>query len=179
MNDQRLIWLKVAAALTVGLFVLDRMVLTPVIDRWDDQSGRLLVLRTDVREGRALLARETTIRERWAEMQRRDLAEDGAEAENEVFKAVARWGRAGQITFTALNPQWRPGDDGYLILECRASATGDQAGIARFLEQLEIDPLAVRLESFELSAIDDQGRRLSLATRFSALRIESVEGSSL
>jgi len=113
------------------------------------------------------------IRERWEEMQRRDLPEDGAEAENEVFKAVARWGRAGRITFTGLNPQWRVADDGYDTLECRASATGDQAGIAQFLEELETDPLAVRLENFEISAVDEQGRRLNLAVRFTALRIGS------
>jgi Tfp pilus assembly protein PilO len=171
MNDRRLIWLKVAAAVTVGLLVLDQMVLTPAMVRWREQSDRLEVLRREVREGQALLAREAVIRERWDEMQRRDLPEDGAEAENEVFKAVARWGRAGRITFTGLNPQWRAYEDGYSTLECRASATGDQAGIAQFLEELETDPLAVRLETFEISAVDEQGRRLNLAARFTALRI--------
>jgi Tfp pilus assembly protein PilO len=173
MINRRLTWLEVATAVTVGLLVLDQVVIGPVVARWQEQSARLVVLRKEVQEGRALLAREANIRERWAEMQLRDLPGDGAEAENEVFKAVARWGRAGRITFTGLNPQWRTYDDGYATLECRASATGDQAGIARFLEELETDPLAVRLESFELSAIDDQGRRLNLAARFTALRIES------
>lgn len=176
MNERRLMWLKVAAAVAVGLWVLDRMVLSPVMDRWQEQSERLELLRREVQEGRALLARETVIRERWNEMQHRDLSEDGAEAENEVFKAVARWGRAGRMTFTGLNPQWRISEEGYATLECRASATGDQAGIAQFLEELETDPLAVRLENFEITAMDEQGRRLNLAARFTALRIGSELG---
>ena len=174
MTEPRLIGLKVVAALAVGLLVIDRVVITPGWTRWQEQSARLVALRKDVQEGRALFAREANIRERWDEMQHRDLPDDGAEAENEVFKAVARWGRAGRVTFTGLSPTWRSYDNGYVALECRASATGDQAGIARFLEELETDPLAVRLENFEISAVDEQGRRLNLAVRFTALRIEST-----
>ena len=76
-----------------------------------------------------------------------------------------------RITFTALNPQWHSHEEGYATLECRASATGDQAGIARFLYELETDPLAVRLENCEIATSDKEGRRLVLAARFTALRL--------
>jgi len=56
MNERRLIWLKVVTAVTVGLLVLDRMVLSPAMVRWGEQSERLDVLRRNVQEGRALLA---------------------------------------------------------------------------------------------------------------------------
>ena len=89
----------------------------------------------------------------------------------EVFKAVGRWGRDGRITFSALNPQWRTYEEGYATLECRANASGDQAGIARFLYEMERDPLPIRLESCEISANDKEGRRLSMALRFTAVRL--------
>jgi hypothetical protein len=127
-----------------------------------------------VEQGRALLEREHALRERWNTMQQTDLPDDSAGAENEVFKAVGRWGRDGRLTFTALNPQWRTHDDGYATLECRASASGDQAGIARFLYEMETDPLPIRLESCEIIASDKEGRQLNLAVRFSAVRLISL-----
>jgi len=169
--NQRVRTLKIAAAAAVGLLIANAVLLEPALERWKDQSDRIVALRRDVAQGRQLLERATSIRQRWTGMQRSDLPEDVAGAETEVFKAVGRWGRDGRLTFTALNPQWRTHDDGYATLECRANATGDQTGIARFLYELENDPLPIRLESCEISANDKEGRRLTLAVRFTAVRL--------
>lgn len=168
--NRRLQMLKVAAAACVGLLAVNALILDPALKSWSAQSDRIRLLRQKVEQGAQLLAREAALRERWAFLQRTDLPEDVAEAESEVFKAVGRWGRDGRMTFTALSPQWHTYEEGYVTLECRANATGDQAGIARFLYELENDPLAVRLESCEITANDKEGRRLLLGARFSALR---------
>jgi hypothetical protein len=173
--SQRVRILKIAAAASVGLLIANAVVLEPALKRWRAQSERISVLRRDVQQGRQLVAREGSIRERWRAMQRTDLPSDVAGAENEVFKAVGRWGRDGRITFTALNPQWRSYDEGYATLECRASGTGDQAGIARFLYEMETDALPIRLESCEISANDKEGRRLSVSLRFTAVRLMPSE----
>src|ERR1700736_6220174 len=119
--DQRQTLLKVGAAVCAGLFLLDRVVLTPAIAGWHEQSDRIAEFREKVGRGRQLLEREDSLRGRWAQMQRANLPEDRSAAENLVFKAIGRWARDSQVAFTNLTPQWQNHDEGYDTLECRAS----------------------------------------------------------
>lgn len=163
--------LKIAVAVVVGLFLLDRMLLSPAITRWKAQSDRITDLRQKVLRGRQLLDRERSIHARWAEMQRTDLPDDLSSAENDVFKAISRWARESRVGFTSLTPQWRTHEDGYDTFECRASATGDQTSLGRLLYEIETDPLPAHIEESELTARDAQGKQLTLTVKFTFVRL--------
>jgi Type II secretion system (T2SS), protein M subtype b len=163
--------LKIGVGVVVGLFVLDRMVLGPAIEAWKTQGERLAEVRQKVERGRGLLEREKSIRARWNDMQRGDLAEDHSEAENEVFKGIARWASASRVSFTNLTPQWRSHEEGYDAFECRATATGSQDALGRLLYEIESDALPMRIEECEVSTRDNKGQQLALSVRFSAVRI--------
>ena len=79
---------------------------------------------------------------------------------------------------TSLVPQWRD-EDGYRTLDCRATVQGSLEAVARFLLELEKDPLAVRLERTALTTRNEQGRVLTLDTRFSALQLPLEEEETL
>ena len=165
--------LKIAVGAVVGLFLLDRMVLSPAFAGWKAQSVRLAALQQKVKNGRQLTEREKSLRARWDEMQRANLPADMSSAENDVYKALARWTSESRVSFTSLTPQWRNHDiEGYETFECRATAVGEQAALARLVYEIETDPLPARIEECELTARDAQGRQLSLALRFSFVRIE-------
>lgn len=170
--EQRTKLLKIGAVASIGLLVLNAILIEPALAAWKDQSDRLAKLKKQVSLGHQLLERESSLRQRWKTMTSTDLVENTAEAENELFKAVGQWARDGRITFTSLNPQWRTYDlEGYATLECRATATGDQAGIARFLYELESNNQPARIETAELLSTDKNGDKISLALRFTAVRI--------
>ena len=174
-SDRREALLKLVVGVVVGLFVLDRAVLSPAITRWKEQGERIASLREKVTRGRQLLERENSIRARWADMERTDLPEDLSLAESNIFKAISRWKNESRIGFTSLNPQWRPHpEDGYDTYECRAAATGDQASIGRLLYEIETDPLPARIEECELTARDAQGKQVMLTARFSFIRINEA-----
>ena len=142
---------EIAVGLVVGLFVLDRAVLSPAAAHWKEQSERIASLSEKVKRG------------------------DLSAAESDVFKAISRWARESRIGFTSLNPQWREHrDEGYDTYECRASATGDQAAIGRLLYEIETDALPARIEECEVTARDAQGKQLLLAARFSFIRINDA-----
>ena len=165
--------LKIAVGVVVGLFLLDRMVISPAFAGWKAQSDRLTALRQKVKNGRQLTEREKSLRARWDEMQRANLPADLSSAENDVYKALARWTSESRVSFTSLTPQWRSHDaEGCETFECRATAVGDQAALARLVYEIETDPLPARIEECELTARDPQGKQLSLALRFSFVRIE-------
>ncbi len=173
MQDKsRETWLKIIVGAVVGLFLLDRMVLSPAIASWRKQSERLTALREKVERGRQLVEREQSIRARWAEMQRTDMNDDSSAAENDVIKALSRWAQQSRISFTSLTfSPWRPHEEGYETYECRATAAGDQASLGRLVYEIEADPLPARVEDCEIATRDGKGQQLTLALRFTFVRI--------
>ncbi len=163
--------LKIAVAAVVGLFLLDRVIIGPLLTHWKEQGDRIASLREKVTRGNQLLERERSIRSRWEEMIRTDLPEDGSAAENEVFKGIGRWAGASRINFTNVTPQWRNNEQGFDTFECRAAANGDQSSIGRLIYEIETDKLPARLEECEITARDNKGQQLMVAMRFSFLRL--------
>ncbi len=173
-NNRREAFLKIGAGAIIGLFLLDRMVISPAFESWKDQGERLTKLREQVQRGRQLVSREKALRSRWDEMLRSGMPEDVSLAESEVYQAIGRWTLDSHVSFTNLVPQWRAGEEGCEIFECRASATGDQATLGKLLYEIETDPLPAHVEECELTAREAKGTQLTLAMRFSFVRL--VEG---
>ena len=173
-NNRRETLLKIGVGVVVGLFLLDRVVITPAFASWKEQGERLAALRKGVQRGRQLIEREQSLRGRWEEMQRTDMADDISVAENDVFQAISRWTLDSHVNFTNLMPQWRAADEGCETFECRATAVGDQATLGKLLYEIETDPLPAHVEECELAARDAKGAQLTMTMRFSFVRI--VEG---
>lgn len=163
--------LKIGVAVVIGLALLDRMVLTPAATRWKAQGERITALQAKVTEGRRLLLRKNAIRAKWAEMQQTDLKNDVSEAEEQVYTGIQQWAAASGISTTSLSPLWRPQED-YDLYEFRASTTGTQSSLGKFIYQLETDKLPVKLEECELTARDNKGQQLTGALRFSFIRLK-------
>ena len=161
--------LVILAIAGVALLASDKLLVTPLTGLWKEHARRISELRDNLDKGTALLAREQAIRDRWTSMQKSALPTDVSAAESKVLTAVERWTRASGITFTSIKPQWKQNGDDYKTLECRVDATGDMESMARFVYELERDPLALRVEDLELSARDDGGQKLSLGVRFTGL----------
>jgi hypothetical protein len=166
--------LKIGAGAAIGLFLLNSLVIDPFFASWKKQSERTTEFRDKVQHGRQLLDREKSLRDRWAEMLRTDLADDSPTAEGAVAKAIDRWVRDSRVSLTNMTQEWRKHDEGYDTFECRATATGDQASLARLLYEIETDPLPARVEESEISARDAKGKELSLSVRFSFVRITGI-----
>jgi len=175
LNKNREAILKIAAGAVIGLFVLDRMVVSPALAAWKSQSEHLADLTKRVERGRQLLDREKSIHQRWDEMQRSDLTADVSAAENDVFQGIGRWARDSRISFTSLTPLWRNNEEGFDLFECRATATGDQASLGRLIYEIETDPLPARVNECEFTARDAQGEQLSLTMRFSFVRLTDAK----
>lgn len=166
-NRQQL--LALVAGLVVALWVGDRLVLTPLTRSWKERSARITDLRRSLEQGALLLDRERAIHERWNGMKTNTLPNDVSAAENTVLQAFDRWSRESRVSISSLKPLWKTGDDGYSIVEFRADAGGSLPALSRFLYEIEKDPLALRIESVQLSARDNNGQELALGLQLSGL----------
>jgi Tfp pilus assembly protein PilO len=170
-DSQRLTYLKIGAISIVGLLLLDWVVITPAMGAWSEQSDKIAALRQKVERGQQLVDRQNAIRQRWAQMVKANLPTEVSAAENLAFQAIGRWARVSGVSFASLTPQWQDHDEGYQTLDCRASATGTQASLSRFIYEMETDTLPVSLDEFEITTRDERGAQLTMTARFSFLRM--------
>lgn len=176
-NRQRL--LVILAGAGVLLLVLDSIVLTPLTKSWQARSAEIARLTKNVAAGRGVVERGPLTQRKWREMESQALPRDPAQAEQQLISAFDRWGRESRIELGSIKPQWKRGtSDRYSVLECRVDASGSLATLTRFLYEVERSPLALRVESMELTTRDPQGQRLSLALMVSGLRLTPLERKS-
>jgi hypothetical protein len=166
-NRQQLLGFVAAAAIT--LFAADKLVLTPLTKTWKARAEQITKLRAQVSEAQGLIRRESTLRERWAEMRRNTLPDNASRAEQQVLKAFDTWARQSQAGLLSISPQWKHDTDEYMTLECRVEAAGTLSTVSRFLYELEKDPMALRLQGVELSSRDNDGQQIALGLQVSGL----------
>ncbi len=176
-NRQRLLVLVAGAG--VLLLVLDRLVFMPLGANWQARTTEIARLKKSVANGRSVIERGPRTQSLWSEMQAQALPKDSAQAEQDLISAFDRWGRSSNIEVGSIKPQWKRGTgDRYSLLECRVDATGSLATLTRFLHEVEKSPLALRIESVELTTRDATGQKLSLALLVSGLRLAPLERKS-
>jgi hypothetical protein len=169
-------WLVIGVGALVALLVLDTILFTPLGKMWTEHSAEIVKLRKSVNDGRDLIARGAQLNRTWSDMQANALPKDPAQAEQDVISAFDRWGRANNIELGSIRPQWKRGTtDRFSLLECRVDATGTLPTLSRFIYELERSPLALRVDSVEMTARDESGQKLTLGLIVSGLRLSPLE----
>ena len=171
-RQQFLMMLTIGAA---GLFVAVNFILTPLAGWWSDRQTQIRELRLKVNDGNELVRREAVVRGRWADMRANALPANTSLAEQQLFTAVDGWSRSSGAEVTSLMPQWKNESTNYLTLTCRVETAGNLSTLSRFLYDLERGPLALRLDSLELTARDKEGQQMTLSTEINGLALVQPE----
>jgi Tfp pilus assembly protein PilO len=166
-NRQQLLVVITIAA--IALLAADRLVYTPLAKLWKNRSERIVELRKQVQNGSVLLQREQVIRNHWEQMRTNMLPNNPSLAEQQILKAVDTWSQQSRVSVTSIMPQWKHDSDDYMTLDCRVDAAGDLEALTEFLYSIEKGPMALKLESVELSARDNTGQQLVLGLQISGL----------
>jgi hypothetical protein len=175
-RQQKLIILTLAVLV---LYAGNYLVYNPLVAWWKARQNSINELRQEVTQGKAMVRRESVIRDDWKHMRDNSLPNDSSQAEQQVLRAISRWAGDTGVTINSITPAWQPdqGDSGnnYSTLDCRLEASGDMGTISRFLYEIENDPMALQLSSVELAANDDQGQQLNLGLEISGLALISPQ----
>jgi Tfp pilus assembly protein PilO len=166
-NRQQL--LMIGAIAVVGLFVADKLLITPLAQLWKDRSKAITELGDKVARGKNLQDREHALRSDWQRMRTNTLPTDESLAEEQVLKAFRKWERDSRVTITSISPQSKHDSDEYTTIQCRIEASGTIDNMNHFLYDLEKDPMALKLELVELSSHDTEGQQLLLGLQVSGL----------
>jgi hypothetical protein len=98
------------------------------------------------------------------------LASSPMAAERQMFTAFDRWVRTGGVTQNVFRPEVKEQDTpAYSTVDCRSDVSGTPASVRNFLRAMSRDPLANKVDSFELTTKDDNGQQLTLGLSLSGL----------
>jgi hypothetical protein len=172
-NRQQL--LVILAVVGVAFLILERLVVNPLIESWKGRATRIAELRRSITQGQSLLDRDQIIRERWEMMRTNTLPTNLSVAQSDVLKAFDRWTQDSRISFSGNKLQWKRNNEDYVLLDCRADAFGNIDAVTRFLHNIEKDPLALRIESVDITARDNTGQQLSVALQVTGLVLSKAE----
>jgi Tfp pilus assembly protein PilO len=171
-RQEFLVVLTVAAfALLVGV----NFILEPLGGWWSARQAQIKELRTKVDDGNHLLKREAGIRSRWADMTANALPANTSLAEQKFLTAVDGWSRSSGAEVTSLMPQWKNDSTNYLTLTCRVETSGNLGTLSQFIYDLERGPMALRVDSLELTARDKEGQQMTLSTEINGLALTQPE----
>jgi hypothetical protein len=168
-NRQKMLVIATLAAL--GLLVGDSLVFEPMVKWWSARSKEIADLRAQVKNGKSLLAREQGIRANWEQKRSNTLPDNSAVAEQQLISAFTGWSRDSGVEITGILPQWKNDADEYQTLNCRVEVAGTLTTLSQFLYFVERGPMALKLDSMELSARDTGGQQLTLGIQVSGLAL--------
>ena len=166
-NRQQL--LTIVAIVVIGFFAADKVVITPISHLWTERAKQISSLRKKVEDGRQLIRRDDSLRSRWSQMRTNTLPNNESLAEQQLLKALDRWAQESRISMTSFGHQLKHDSEEFMTVQCRVEASGTMERVSQFLYDLEKDPMALRLESIEISSRDNEGQQLSLGLQISGL----------
>jgi hypothetical protein len=166
-NREKMLAIGAGAALT--LLLLNYLVISPLIDGWQSRTKQIKELRTKISDGAMLIRRGDYVEAQWDNMRTNALDSNPTAAERQLFTAFDGWVKQSDATEGSFRPQLQATDDNYSTIDCRADISGDMQTLAKFLYNMEKDPLGVKIDSFELTSRDDNGRQMTLGLDLSGL----------
>jgi hypothetical protein len=174
--DQRQRLLTYSAAAIIGLWLADAWVLTPLVKGWQSRSKDVADLRKKIADGKQKITRVQPTNAKWNDYRKNMLPANASEAEQTMLKEFDKWAKDSGISVSSLKPQWKRGaDDEYSVLECRLDASGRLSTLTRFMYELERSPMALKVESLEISAQDTSGSQMALGLVVTGLRLAHLE----
>jgi hypothetical protein len=171
--------LLIGAGVVIALWLLDTVVISPLIDSWHSRSQEIAGLKEKIANGWSLSRRGEMIGARWDEMRANALANDVPVAERQLFTAFDHWVKVGDVAQGSFHPQPQEGDSNFTTIDWRSDVSGSLPDVANFLRAMSKDPLANKVDSFELTSKDDNGRQLTLALGLSGLILTGSDPSTV
>ena len=162
---------EIILGLSTAAVVLTAFVLMPLAGVWSSRQAQIRELRARVSDGNQVIRSEARTRSHWADMQANALPANTSLAEQQLFKAVDEWSHSSGAEVTSLMPQWKNDSTNYMTLSCRVETSGDLGALSKFLYDVERGPMAVRLDSVELTERDKDGQQLTMSAEINGLAL--------
>jgi len=163
-------FLTILTLAVVALFAIDKIIVPPLQNFWHKRAVRIKTLQDEVKDGKWWLGRKDWAHSQWAKIQSSALTNNMTLAQQQFFAGLNHWSQSSGIEVGTITPEWKQGTDAsYKTLDCRVEASGSLDRLTQFLYDLERDPMALKLQSVELTSRDNNGTSIAMGVQISGL----------
>ena len=151
------------------LLVIDRLVITPAMDKFDAVSKEKSDLEVSVHEMNELRDQRKPMAQRWQTMLDTGLTDGPSAAESYVFHALNEWENQCRIDLTAITPQRATAVEGLQEVSFTIAGKGTLETVSEFLWLVEQAEMPVKITSLTLGSTNASGQEMTLTLKISVL----------
>lgn len=161
--------LIILTLVAVGLYAGNLALYEPLSKWYASRAQQITDLRQRVKQGDMLVRREVGIRSEWDNMRTNTLPVNGSLAEQQLLKSFNTWAGDAGVEITDVLPQWKSDSDDYINLTCQVKAGGNLNSLMQFLYRIKQSPMALKVDTLQLSSRDTSGQQLDLEVMVNGL----------
>src|SRR5437867_798476 len=98
-------YIGIIVAVAIGIFALDRIVVTPLLDRKADLDSKLASGQQELIRVNDLIVNSRRATGRWSEMSGNTLRRDASEAESVMLNSVREWAQDAGMSLPIVTPE--------------------------------------------------------------------------
>src|SRR4051812_21991345 len=167
-------YIVIGTVVVVGVLALDRLFLTPLIERRQETNANILLESERAEKATAMVSNRSRVSRKWNELSGSSLKIDGANAESQIIRAVNDWAQDAGLNVSSVKPERaekekiKDKETQFMKITFRANATGNMAAVSRFLYRLQTSKVPIRVTDLSINTrrdgVDDLSLDLGIST---------------
>lgn len=155
--SQREKYIAVGVSIIAVIFLLDWLVYAPLHNWSEEIASKKAEAETEARNTDALFVQEKQLTKVWDEMKKGGLQSDISDAQNNLYQAVSDWAHQSIVDITKITPQQPTAIEksGFVQVPMQFDGTGTTSSVAKFLYQIEVAKIPVRIHNIQISSTKD------------------------
>jgi Tfp pilus assembly protein PilO len=167
----------IVAITAISALVLDRFLLTPLLDRRTQVQDQLRLLTDNkLTPALTLLDNNRRMTPRWKEMVAAGIKSDASAAESQVLNDVQRWAQDSGLILSSLKPDRPEQEKQFQKITIRATGSTSMQSIARFLNRIQTSPKPLRISDIQITShkegTDDLALHIGVSTLYLVPEVE-------
>jgi hypothetical protein len=171
MMSKRERYIGIATVVVVGILVLDRLIVTPLLDSKVDLDAQLVKARDDRDAANRLLSTSRRMDRDWRAMagtRGERLKDNEAAAESQVLNSIGAWSQSSGLSVSAVKRVRTEKEKDFIKIAYRATATGTMRQVGEFLWKIQTSDIPVRITDIQMNSrkdgTDDLSVQIGIAT---------------
>lgn len=170
--------IAVVAGLVIGVFALDRLVVSDLLARQASAQDRIELAAQELSNATQLFDNERRAQRRWSEMAGDTLKSDAPSAESQLLNEAREWAQQSDLVLTSLKLDRAESEQGYGKLTARAAASGRTESLARFLYAVQTSEIPVRVADVSVTSRREGTDELNVQIGLSTIYLPAEQPDS-
>ena len=155
-------YILVAVVVVVGIFILDKVALTPLLERRKALDTETTAVNLELVRAGDLRDSRKSLQQKWRTMGLAGLKTEASDAERMMLNSVSAWAQESRLTLSSLKQDRTEADKQFQKMVIRATAKGNMESVTRFLYRVRNATIPVRVTEIQVTSANERTDELTM-----------------